>query len=160
MLPRIYLTDAERQAAQDLLGPLRTTTRLAALHPYATHPAKEWPRDRWNALIALLDAAGIGWFVIGRNDAPLLPGRAEDLTSQTDLRTTCALLEQADWLVTGDSGPMHLACAVGTPVTALFGPTARAWGFYPRRSRGRGAGTRTELPPLLPARRQAVPQGF
>lgn len=55
-----------------------------------------------------------------------------DFTNKTSIRETCALLKEADVLVTGDSGPMHLACAVGTPVLALFGPTDRAWGFYPQ----------------------------
>ncbi|MFP4658230.1 MAG: glycosyltransferase family 9 protein, partial [Desulfonatronovibrionaceae bacterium] len=33
--------------------------------------------------------------------------------------------------ITPDSGPMHLGTGVETPVTALFGPTSREWGFYP-----------------------------
>ena len=102
-----------------------------ALHPYATHPAKEWPRDHWKKLIGHLEKNGMNWFVVGQNNTPLLPGDERDLTNATNLRETCALLEQADWLVTGDSGPMHLACGVDTPVIALFGPTAKAWGFYP-----------------------------
>lgn len=56
---------------------------------------------------------------------------AADFTDSTNLRETCALLAAADVLVTGDSGPMHLAAGVGTPVVALFGPTTREWGFYP-----------------------------
>ena len=35
-------------------------------------------------------------------------------------------------VVAADTGPLHLACAVGTPVVALFGPTVRAFGFAPR----------------------------
>jgi ADP-heptose:LPS heptosyltransferase len=54
-----------------------------------------------------------------------------DLTNETDLAQTSAILQQARVLVSGDSGPMHLGTAVGTPVVALFGPTCRQWGFYP-----------------------------
>lgn len=54
-----------------------------------------------------------------------------DFTNRTDLRQLIALLAQADALVTGDSGPMHLASGVSTPVVALFGPTCREWGFFP-----------------------------
>ena len=37
--------------------------------------------------------------------------------------------------VSGDTGPMHLATAVGTPVVALFGPTVEPFGFFPYRGR-------------------------
>src|SRR2546427_4116710 len=46
-----------------------------------------------------------------------------DLIGQTTLKELIALLRRARLLVTNDSGPMHLAAAVGTPVIALFGPT-------------------------------------
>ena len=41
------------------------------------------------------------------------------------------VVHEADVLVTGDSGPMHLANGVDTPVLAMFGPTCREWGFFP-----------------------------
>ncbi len=46
------------------------------------------------------------------------------IAGKTSLRESACLLADAALLVTVDSGPMHLACAVGTPVVALFGPTA------------------------------------
>ena len=49
--------------------------------------------------------------------------RAADLAGQTTLRDLACLYRQASLVVTTDSGPMHLAAAVGTPVVALFGPT-------------------------------------
>ena len=131
VLPRIFLSDAEQTEAADRLAPIHASGPLAALHPYATHPAKEWPREHWRELTMRLECAGIQWIVVGRSETPLMPGDGRDLTNATGLRETCALLERADLLVTGDSGPMHLACGVGTPVIALFGPTAKAWGFYP-----------------------------
>jgi ADP-heptose:LPS heptosyltransferase len=131
VLPHIYLTEDETRAAERRLSPISCDGVRVALHPYATHPAKQWPAGNWIRLAALLDAEGINWFVVGRNKTPLTSGHERDLTNKTDLRETCALLGRADLLVTGDSGPMHLACGVGTPVIALFGPTARAWGFYP-----------------------------
>jgi ADP-heptose:LPS heptosyltransferase len=113
---------------------------LVALHPYATHPDKAWPREHWHTLARLLTEAGLDWYVLGRNSKPLFadrgpdaesgrPGR--DLTNTSSLEDACALLSRSDVLVTNDSGPMHLAAGVRTPVVALFGPTSRAWGFYP-----------------------------
>src|ERR671939_277511 len=46
-----------------------------------------------------------------------------------------ALLRRARALVSGDTGVMHMATGVGTPVVALFGPTVRAFGFFPYGSR-------------------------
>ncbi|WMW66180.1 glycosyltransferase family 9 protein [Nitratidesulfovibrio liaohensis] len=127
---------------------------LVALHPYSTHPDKAWLPGAWRDLAGRLSAAGYAWFVVGRSggkgnavaeagsddatplsgfveQARVAGGLAADFTDRTDLRETCALLAAADLLVTGDSGPMHLAAGVDTPVVALFGPTTREWGFYP-----------------------------
>ena len=130
--PLIALDQAEKEAASLALEEAGSRPGNAvALHPYATHPAKAWPRENWLELVRLLEGRGRDWFVVGRSDDPLFPGDPRDFTNATDLRRTCALLSRAAVLVTGDSGPMHLAPAVGTPVTALFGPTVKAWGFMP-----------------------------
>ncbi len=137
LLPVVYLTRQETEAAQKRLesifgqeafrnGPVRPI----ALHPYATHFRKAWPKEHWLHLVNRLDEAGRPWFIVGQGEA-LLPQDRRDLTGKTGLRELCALLSQASVLMTGDSGPMHLAAAVGTPVLALFGPTTREWGFFP-----------------------------
>jgi ADP-heptose:LPS heptosyltransferase len=46
-----------------------------------------------------------------------------DLSGEVDLPALAALLARLDLLITGDTGPMHLAGAVGTPVVAIFGPS-------------------------------------
>ena len=116
---------------------------MLALHPYATHSQKTWPAAYWRSLTEGLCERGINWFVLGRqNSGERLQlagtaaeaggaGRGGDYTNQTDLRLTCALLARAALLISADSGPMHLATAVGTPVLGLFGPTTRHWGFFP-----------------------------
>jgi len=131
LLPRIYLSDGERAGADTMLSGLSNGKPLIALHPYATHPAKTWPREHWQILTGLLTAAGMDWFVVGRSGKPLFANHDRDLTNRTNLRETCALMAKADMLITGDSGPMHLACGVDTPVVAFFGPTSKSWGFYP-----------------------------
>lgn len=133
LLPLIALTPEECACGERIASRLTGTSRLVALHPYAAHPNKAWSPEAWNKLAACLDAEGLAWFVIGRSgDAPPCPVPPErDFTNKTSLRETCALLKAADALITGDSGPMHLASGVGTPVVALFGPTTEEWGFMP-----------------------------
>ena len=130
LLPRLFLTESERAWARETLAEF--TRPLVMLHPYATHYNKMWPDENWRVLIRLLTTEGITPIVIGRQSNPLpeLNG-VIDFTNKTTLRETAALLTQATVLVTGDSGPMHLAGSVGTPVIALFGPTTSVWGFAP-----------------------------
>lgn len=128
--PRIFLEREEEALAGETLARLGVR-RPVAIHPYATHPAKTPRADVWRELVRALRSRGNEVVVIGRHERPLLPGDPHDLTNATDLRATAAILSLCRALVTGDSGPMHLATAVGTPVAALFGPTTREWGFYP-----------------------------
>lgn len=131
--PRVYLSSAEMDAARSLLQSHGLGDRVIAVHPYATHPLKTWQEREWRELAQSLDVRGLQWIVLGKSPLPLFdtPESDRDFTNRTDLRMTAALLACATVLVTADSGPMHLAEAVGTPVIALFGPTTREWGFYP-----------------------------
>lgn len=139
LLPEIYLTATEKEAAAvrlEGISKAQTGTRLVALHPFATHARKTWPREYWLELTRRLNALNIGWFVVGQG-APLFPGDARDFSNRTSLRELAALLSESALLVTGDSGPMHLASAAGTSVLGLFGPTTAEWGFYPAGPRDR-----------------------
>ncbi len=136
LLPHIRLDREEQQQGQCHIKKLCDSKRAAAvvaLHPYAAHSDKAWPLEAWQELIAHLTSVGLTWFIIGQGNNERLTGVAaeHDFTNRTSLRETCALLQAADVLITGDSGPMHLACAVGTPVVAIFGPTSAEWGFMP-----------------------------
>ncbi|SMF39055.1 glycosyltransferase family 9 protein [Desulfovibrio gilichinskyi] len=132
LIPHICLTDGEKEDALSMMAQKNLSQGFIALHPYATHPDKVWPREYWIELINQLDKKGIQWAVIGKDANELNVDKPEwNFTNKFSLRQTCALLSEAKYLVTGDSGPMHLAAGVGTPVIAMFGPTSRAWGFYP-----------------------------
>lgn len=131
LVPRLWLSGEERDAARQTLGALFSGgARPVALHPYAAHPHKTWTAGRWRELAEHLDARSIPWVALGKGTS-IFPGRAQDLSNQCSLRESASLLSWCRALVTGDSGPMHLASAVGTPVVAMFGPTTREWGFYP-----------------------------
>ncbi len=94
--------------------------------------AKRWPPERFGALAALLqEREGARVVIVGsQGEAPLarlitdaLVSKPLVLTGRTSLRQLAAVISLADLFVTNDSGPMHLANALGTPVLALFGPT-------------------------------------
>ncbi len=102
-----------------------------ALNVGASRAYKRWPAERWQAVAQSLAACGRGLVFIGdNNDAEIvtplvasLQGACVDLAGKTTLRELAAVLACCDLLVTADTGPMHLAVAVGTPVVALFGAT-------------------------------------
>ena len=106
---------------------------LVAIHIGARNgQAKRWPTDHvaaladrltrdLNALVVLTGAPNeepLARAVLWRAGAPLL-----NLVGKTSVPELVAVLAASDLLVTGDSGPLHIACALRTPVVALHGPT-------------------------------------
>ncbi|MDR1684951.1 MAG: glycosyltransferase family 9 protein [Desulfovibrio sp.] len=131
LLPVVKLSERERQSARARLDAVFSPgARPLALHPYATHKLKALPARNIHEFASLLDRRGIPLLILGQGDS-VFTGRAGDLSNASSLRELCALLSLCRALVCSDSGPMHLASAVGTPIIALFGPTTREWGFYP-----------------------------
>jgi len=115
--------------------------RYVVVHPGASVPARAWAPERNAALVAALADAGRGVVVTGAPSERELtarvagPTRPEitDLGGATDLRGLAGVLAGADAVVVGNTGPAHLAAAVGTPVVSLFAPTVppvrwRPWG--------------------------------
>lgn len=106
---------------------------LVALCPGSTNSrAKRWPSERFAALADMLaERAGAQVFLIGAGEeldiseevARRARRRLHVLTGRTNLAQTAALLSAADLLVTNDTGPAHVAAAVGCPVVVIFGPT-------------------------------------
>ncbi len=104
---------------------------VCVIHPAARWTTKRWPAERFAR--AADELAANGWRVMTvagageREQAEtvvrLMRRRVLNLAGQTTLPQLAALLRRSAALVTNDSGPMHLAAAVGTPVVALFGPT-------------------------------------
>ncbi|MBI5835868.1 MAG: glycosyltransferase family 9 protein [Candidatus Eisenbacteria bacterium] len=115
-----------REAARAWRGGLRGP--VVALHPGGNRKLRRWRPDRFAALARGLAAGGAHvWVIGGRGEralgALLAREGAEDASGRLDLDAAAARLEESDLLVANDSGPMHLAAAVGTPVLALFGPS-------------------------------------
>ena len=113
-------------------GEVLEEDRLAAINPMARWPTKLWEPQYFASLAERLEREGIRVvFTGGESDKPAIDEIARFMTrplrrldGKTSLTTLAALYRRAQVVVTTDSGPMHLAAAVGTPVVALFGPTA------------------------------------
>ncbi|HWN11512.1 MAG TPA: lipopolysaccharide heptosyltransferase II [Pyrinomonadaceae bacterium] len=137
----LRVSEVRRKAALDLLdvragnpGGKNTPTRpLIALCPGSINSrAKRWPMERYAALAdRLINELGAEVLLIGSNDelevsrevAQLMRGKAVVLTGETDLADAIAILSLVDLLVTNDTGPAHIASALGRPTLVIFGPT-------------------------------------
>jgi len=147
--PVLLIREETRRAAEQLLETAGTAWpgekssdrgHLIALAPGARWQTKMWPWQKFAEIGSKLSAEiGCGVAVLGsREDADLCesvvrdigPG-AYNLAGKTTLLEAGAVLAGSSLLVTNDSGLMHLAVSVGTPVLAIFGPTSRHLGFYP-----------------------------
>ena len=126
---QIAIPPEDRAAAQSHLS---TCPRPSVvLHPAARWVTKLWEVGRWRSLAASLLAQGFGVVLTGsREDEALSAAIATGLTppplslaGKLTLKQLAAILEEVELMISVDSGPMHLAVAMGTPVVALFGPT-------------------------------------
>ncbi|PFG39946.1 ADP-heptose:LPS heptosyltransferase [Georgenia soli] len=121
------------------------------VHPGASVPARAMTPDHARAIVAALRAAGwpvvvtggpsereLAAVVAGPTEAasrpaagPAAPARVIDLAGRTDLAELAAVLDGAACVVVGNTGPAHLAAAVGTPVVSLFSPVVPAGRWAP-----------------------------
>jgi len=101
------------------------------MNPGAAWPNKRWPAERFAALARELQARhhmksavlwGPGEETLAAQIARASSGAA-DMAPATTLADVLALARDARLLVSGDTGPTHLAAAVGTPIVGLYGPT-------------------------------------
>ena len=111
-------------------GKMEEGGRFVAVNPVAFWETKLWEDEKFAELCdRIRTEVGIGVVLTGGEAGPLdrIRGRmktaAVNLGGRTTLRELACLYRQASLVVTTDSGPMHIAAAVGTPVVALFGPT-------------------------------------
>lgn len=101
------------------------------INPGAAWPNKRWPPDRFAALAAAVrERFGLRSIVLwGPGEQPLAEqvanasGGAAELAPATEITDLFAIARRARILISGDTGPLHIGGAVGTPLVALFGPT-------------------------------------
>ncbi|GAB4300008.1 MAG: lipopolysaccharide heptosyltransferase II [Desulfuromonadia bacterium] len=122
--------DESRRWGGEILEPLeRKGGPIVALNPGASHQVNRWPVESWGSLAERLARSGVAPILVGGPDdrhlADGIMGSVSspltDLVGKTTLLQLAAILERSTLLVSGDTGPMHMATAVGTRVVAIFG---------------------------------------
>jgi ADP-heptose:LPS heptosyltransferase len=141
--------DAQRFVAQRLKeAGVDGRRALVAVNPAASDPSRRWPVEKFAELIDRLGQAGdVGILVVAhsanrdltRKLLSLIHVSAVDLTGAFDLVQLASLFKRCRLFISNDSGPVHLAVAVSTPVIALFGRNQA--GLSPERWRPLGHGT-------------------
>lgn len=133
--PRLFLQDKELEEARTLLKQrgISPQARLVGINPGAAYgSAKCWLPERFRQVTEkLLKHENLQIVFFGDQTTQLLvkeicqglPPRVINLAGVTTLRQLASLIKLCDVLLTNDSGPMHIAAAVGTPLVALFGST-------------------------------------
>jgi ADP-heptose:LPS heptosyltransferase len=130
-LSTIAPPDAAHARAAQIVG--AAASPLIGVHVSGGRESKQWHLDRF-AQVARTLAHEHGATIVltgSAGDRPLVDAvRAQlagvaviDVTGELNLPELAAVLARLDLFVTGDTGPMHLASAVDTPVVALFGPS-------------------------------------
>lgn len=119
--------------ASALTGP----APYVAVHPGAAVPARTWPAEHYRRTVRLLADAGIRTVVTGGNGerdltAFVADDQGRDLGGRCTLPELAGVLQRASVVVTGNTGPAHLAAAVRTPVVSLYSPVVPAirWAPY------------------------------
>jgi ADP-heptose:LPS heptosyltransferase len=138
------LPEVEKHPAPAESAPLRPGRHLSGqatpylvVHPGTDAPARSWPATHFRSLVALLVECGFRVAVTGGPGERALTRYVAgedgvDLGGRTGTADLAAILAGADVVITGNTGPAHLAAAVGTPVVSLFAPVVPAvrWAPY------------------------------
>jgi heptosyltransferase-2 len=142
--PDFFISEeADCRAAERLVAlGLGRERPIVAIAPGAAHATKRWPVEYWVELVGRVTKTGADVAILGGPDdaeaasaiASAAGANVGTLAGALGLQETGAVIRRSEVLISGDTGVMHMATGVGTPVVALFGPTVRQFGFFPYRS--------------------------
>jgi lipopolysaccharide heptosyltransferase II len=135
--PQLFVSPEEIEAAKKKFGLDKISNPIFGLNPGAEYgPAKRWPIKRFIAAAKeIQQRTNCVWILFGgESDSPLTAQiasaihdsrfRIHDFAGKTSLRELMSLLKLCNVLLTNDTGPMHVAAALGVPVVAIFGSTS------------------------------------
>ncbi|MCK4910987.1 MAG: lipopolysaccharide heptosyltransferase I [Thermodesulfovibrionales bacterium] len=114
---------------EDYALPGLPSGQYAVIVPGARWESKVWPAENYGALASLLPVKSVIVGSSADNERAVLVerhsmGKAMDITGKTSLKELSGVIRNSSFMVTNDSGPMHIAAAFGVPVYAIFGPTS------------------------------------
>ncbi len=137
LAPQLFVSPDEIEAAKKKFGLEQITQPVFGLNPGAEYgPAKRWPVERFIAAAReIQQRTNCVWILFGGkgdvaianqivSQLPSANSHLLNLAGQTSLRELMSLLKLCHVLLTNDSGPMHVAAALGTPVVVPFGSTS------------------------------------
>jgi heptosyltransferase-2 len=137
LAPQLFVAPEEIEAAQKKFGLEKMAGPIFGLNPGAEYgPAKRWPVEKFIAAAKnIQQRTNCFWILFGgKNDQPLTARiesefqisnfKFQNLAGKTSLRELMALLKLCRVVLTNDTGPMHVAAALGTPVVVPFGSTS------------------------------------
>jgi heptosyltransferase-2 len=143
--PRLHLPVSPAAAASAAALLPAGDGPLVGIAPGSVWSTKRWTRAGFGAVAAALASDGARVVLLGGPDDRALAeeiaaasgGRAAVLAGRTDLAVLVAVIDRLALLIANDSAPMHVACARGTPVVAIFCATTPALGYGPWGPRAR-----------------------
>ncbi|HEX3235358.1 MAG TPA: lipopolysaccharide heptosyltransferase II [Gemmatimonadales bacterium] len=143
--PEFFLNPGEEDRAAAWLAQagIGGERPMVSIAPGAAHATKRWPRDYWVQLIRSIVHTGADVVIVGGPDdsatgtdlAVRAGSRVASAAGDLSLQGTGAVIKRSAALISGDTGVMHMATGLDTPVVALFGPTVRQFGFFPYKAR-------------------------
>ncbi|MBK8872173.1 MAG: glycosyltransferase family 9 protein [Elusimicrobia bacterium] len=138
-VPRLYVPPGERlpEEIERRVGP----GPFIGVAPGALHATKRWPPDRFAQAADLLHRElNLPVVLMGsKSDIPAvenvlrtLEAPAINVAGQTSVRDLMIVLSRCKVVLTNDSGALHVSAALGVPTVAIFGPTVKPFGFFPK----------------------------
>ncbi len=167
--PRLALSREQESLADDFWSK-NISRPVLGVHPGSTWATKKWPEEYFARVIDMVQEsldvqvllfAGPGEEASTREILSRIrhQDRVINLAGKLDLTGLAAFLSRLDCYLCNDSGPMHLAWTQNIPVVALFGPTTRELGFFPRGEHSRVLESPLDCRPCGLHGSQSCPQG-
>jgi len=138
---KLIVDDSARNDASQFWADNVKGRKVLGLHPGSTWPTKCWPEKYFSEIITRASKADVQPILFAGPDEVEVANRVAagaeapdliNLAGKLSLPQLAAYLGRLDGYLTNDSGPMHLAWSQDVPLVALFGPTVKRLGFFPR----------------------------